>query len=91
MLFALGFSLDSRIVNSTNFFAVKLLPLAPVEFEVEPLHRLQRAEVDECVSDVAVVQEVYGQVEEVEFPAELVIQQLQDLLLRILVRDVPHH
>jgi hypothetical protein len=48
-------------------------------------------EVDESVSDVDIVLEVYWQVKEIIFPAVLFINLLKQSFLGVLIRDVSQH
>ena len=74
-----------------NFLAVESLPLALVEALGERQDVLGLNHVDECVADIALVLEVDGQVEEVVQAAELLVDGLQQHLLRVLVGDVLDH
>ena len=91
MLFALYSALDSRIVDFADFLRVKARPFLIIERLVEPFDVFHAHEIDERITNVAVVEKVHWQVEEIKLIFELLIERNQHLLLRVLVGDVSDH
>ena len=87
----LGQYLDARVADVADFLAVEPLPLLLVEALHERDDVCGLDHVDEGVANIALVLEVDGQVEEVVHAAELLINGLQQHLLRVFVGDVLDH
>jgi len=84
-------SLDSCISNLAHFLRVELGPLLIIKFFVEVVDISKVLQINECVAHVALVDEINGQVEEVELIIELHIELLNHHLLTVLVRNILDH
>jgi hypothetical protein len=88
---ALDLTLNPRVVNLANLLAVKPRPLLVVKSLVEQLDVPQVSEVDEGISDVALVEEVDWEVKEVKLVFEFPVDGCQHLFLGVFVGDVSYH
>jgi len=84
-------SLDSGIGDGTNFFAVELLPFLVVELDVERRNILRGDEVDERISNIALVFEIDGQIKEVICSLVVFINSGKQHFLAVLVGNVLDH
>ncbi len=70
-------SLNARIRNFTYFLRVESAPLAPMKLVVKRRNILRPSEVDKRVSNIALVLEVDGQVNEVEMATVMFFKRTQ--------------
>lgn len=84
-------ALDARERHGTDLLGVEVPPTLPIELAHEGGDEAGLKEVDEAVAYVAAVLEVDGQIEEVVSALVTHVHLLQQHLLVVLVRDIPHH
>mmetsp|Transcript_9446 Transcript_9446/g.30833 ORF Transcript_9446/g.30833 Transcript_9446/m.30833 type:complete len:366 (-) Transcript_9446:91-1188(-) len=84
-------ALDARVGDGADLAGAEAVPAAAVELAVEACDVLGVDEVNERVAHVALVLEVDRQIKKVVAALELDVDLVQDRLLGVLVRDVPHH
>lgn len=84
-------SLDAAKFDFTAFLRVELGPLAAVELLEKVQDKQGVYEVQKCVTYVCLVLEVNRQVKEVVLPLMIFVNLAEQQLLRVFVRDVPHH
>lgn len=87
----IGGALDAGVGELADLLAVEPVPPAAVELLVEVEDELGVDEVDEGVSDVAGVEVVDGQVEEVDLHFVILAELLVEHFFGVLVGDVADH
>lgn len=91
MFLTLNFTLNSSIVNFTNFFRIKPSPFLIVEKFEKSFYVSEVYKVYECIANIALIKEIYGKVEKVEFVFEFFVKGYQHLLFSIFVGNVSNH
>ena len=65
MLLQLIIALESCIGHLTNLLRVEILPVHAMESQVKSLNSLTRNHIDKCISNIALILEIDGKIEEV--------------------------
>jgi hypothetical protein len=84
-------SLYPSIRNLTDFLAIKLGPLLAIKLFVKFRDAAAVTKVDERIANIALVLEVYWEVEKVVFASVLLVDDLEEGFLVVLVGDVADH
>jgi hypothetical protein len=84
-------SLESGVGDLADLLRVEDAPLPVVELLVQYPDCFGRFHIDEAVSHIALVLEIYGQIEEVELTLQILLESVPHHVLGVLVRDVLDH
>ena len=91
MVHKVGGALDAGVGQLADLLAIEPVPPAAVELPVEVEDELGVDEVDEGVADVAGVEVVDGQVEEVDLHLVVFAQLIVQHFFGVLIGDVADH
>lgn len=91
MLLALCPPLQSGVGEVADLLAVEHRPFFPMEKIVEILNKSKLLEVNKSIANVALKLQIDRQIEEIELPLELSVDQLQHQLLIVLIGYVLDH
>lgn len=84
-------ALKSSVFQIANLHRIKISPTLTVKLVVKFLNEARIPEINERITDVALILEIDGQIEEVVVVHVILVDFLKQKLLRVFVRNIPDH
>jgi len=91
MLFTFYFALNSGIVYFAYFLRIESSPFLIVKTLIKLLNCFYVNKVNKCITNVAVIEKVYWQIEEIKLILKVSIKSIEHLFLCIFIGYVSYH